>query len=284
MNSLATNVYIFPVFSYIGQLVKADSNIDGFVKFLKNKLFGGPGNWLPYEFLLQMSAFGLPTQIRDLHASIVASQARVACSSGLDINSLGTELGRRLLHFRARNDVSHAHYEWHSSIFVINVVQSFRHVTEINDGVDLPNVAYGEAAQKYKDIQKTIYNMISYNRRADMNRIWWTFRGRMDRWKFDDHSGHVYRRAITRFKFLRGKMKPAFIVAFFKLFMNAWNTCERFRTASKRFAFKKCPFCNVGKDSIEHFSRCMVVKRIYRQHDCSCNCIDDFFCARQSFI
>ena len=121
------------------------------------------------------------------------------------------------------------------------------------------------------------------SRRVDQGRLWWTFRGRMDRWKLEQsHAGHAYRRAITRFKFLKGKMKPAFIVAFFKLLMNAWNTCERFRSASNRFAYKKCPFCGIGKDSIEHFSSCHVVKLGYRQHNWSRNCLHDFFALDQA--
>ena len=56
-NILACNVYILPVFSYIGQLVHPDHKTIEFTKFIERQLFRGPGNWIPKHFLSNLQLF-----------------------------------------------------------------------------------------------------------------------------------------------------------------------------------------------------------------------------------
>ena len=119
-NTLASNVYILPIFSYIGQLANPDHIIDIFSQYYRNRLFGGPGNWLPPEFLEQMSLFGFPAQLRDLKASILASKVRVASTTQLDLVQLSSDIGFKLIDFRARTSSEHPWHIWHSNILILN--------------------------------------------------------------------------------------------------------------------------------------------------------------------
>ena len=60
LNVLAINVYIVPLFSYIGQLARLNKEIEGTFVKIKSKLLAGPGNWLTMDMLHTLKEFGFP--------------------------------------------------------------------------------------------------------------------------------------------------------------------------------------------------------------------------------
>jgi hypothetical protein len=102
-NILACNIYILPLFSFIGQLAAHNSELDEFMKTLRTTLFTGPGNWIPKYLLCAFAVFGFPVQLRDLGNSILACQIRIAHSLKETLDDTFLELGLCIQNFKNNN-------------------------------------------------------------------------------------------------------------------------------------------------------------------------------------
>ena len=281
-NMLATNVFIHPIFSYIAQLCNTDTVLDNFSPFLQNSLFGGPGNWLPKSFLLNMSTFGLPVQIKDLNCMLLAAKARVAINSKVDLVELGVEVGRAIITHHVTHPEVHKHDAWHNHTFVINLLNALRDVRRMGFVPEESIIQQSELQKRHVGLQKRIYEIIAKANLPCSARVFNRFRNRVDRWDFGIPKGHAYRRIITRIQYMKGKVKPAVTVAYFKLLLNAWCTSRRFRHYSERRPSRSCIFCGDGNDSIEHFARCTRLQRLYSSHGCRSRDMLDFFALDQA--
>ena len=132
-----------------------------------------------------------------------------------------------------------------------------------------------ETACKNKGLQKKIYNILSSDR-IDRNILWAKFRARLARWKLDAPSGIIIFRVYRRFQFLKGKVRPAILVAYFKLLMNSWITGRRLRTLATSAIPRNCRFCSRGDDSIEHMAECTVIRSEFERCRLLCRSLTDF--------
>ena len=259
----------------------SDSVLNKFAPFLQNNLFGGPGNWLPKSFLLNMSAFGLPTEIRDLDCMLLASKARVAFRTQINIRELGVEVGRSIIVHHSRHPENHVHDDWHKNTFVINLLNAIRDVQRMGFTPEDSLMQPSEVKKKHAGLQKRIYDIVAKSEVPSVSHAICKFRKRVDRWNFDIPKGHAFRRILARLKFLKGRVMPTVIVAYFKLVLNSWNTARRFRSCSTSNGPKQCVFCRNGQDSIEHFASCSRLHALFVSHGCRAGGLLNFFAIDQ---
>ena len=266
-NMIACNVYILPLFSYVGQLVRCSEDVSKFLSWMKDQLFSGPGNWVHLEILTNFKRLGFPIEVRDLKEGMYASQVRVAANTEEDIETLHAEVGRQIISHRNSEcgDVKFA--TWHSHCFVNNIVLAKRGFDL--DVVGQSEVHLGRCKQpggckvQQKLIQKRICAGSSIPKAVAFQA---RMRKRIDRWNTSLPKAHAHERAMRRLRALQGRVKPASFVAYFKALMNAWPTARRMRKLANNNNVDCCPFCEKGKDSIEHFARCKYCINIFRKH------------------
>ena len=81
------------------------------------------------------------------------------------------------------------------------------------------------------------------------------------------HLGHAVTHAFNRLTMLRGCVKPAVFVVYFRTLLNGWTTSRRMRTANgiAKHNLPPCPFCGTGEDSLEHIALCQWTHTIFRK-------------------
>ncbi len=117
-NLLAANIYILPLFSFIGQIVSPDRSTEQLQTHMRHQLFAGPGNRLPPDFLLSLTSLGFPANLRDLETSILASQIRLALTTKLKLQHIASETSKQILSFYNHHGTQHPHVAWHDLCFV----------------------------------------------------------------------------------------------------------------------------------------------------------------------
>ncbi len=106
------------------------------------------------------------------------------------------------------------------------------------------------------------------------------FRNRILRWELGIQPRHAIDRIERRFTFLKKKVLPKVIIAYFKLLTNSWHTGSRFRFLHGTKT-TVCPFCKNGPDAIEHMPKCDIVRQLFQRFGCSCSCLIQFFALDQ---
>ena len=205
---------------------------------------------------------------------------RVALTSSIDFEEHVCRVGLAILAFRRLHTCDHEHWEWHYHSLLMNVsLARYRFEQDGGSIADITTETETEEQRKYRGLQKRIYSRLqrscSPSRATLINKL----RSRLARWHLPVPLGHVTQRALRRLLHLKGKVKPAAFVAYFKLLLNGWNTGRRFRGTSASYA--KCAFCKSGADSIEHFAYCPVVRATFARHSCSCTNLLDFLALDQ---
>ena len=131
-------------------------------------------------------------------------------------------------------------------------------------------------------LQKKIYNLVEATNQPSRSAIINKTRQRVERWELGLPIGYVSRRIDNRIQHLKGRAAPKMIIAYIKLLLNAWNTGRRFRHMAGRGHVRRCLFCGVGPDAIEHFYKCTIVKDLFRSYNCSCTTLLQFFALDQA--
>ena len=160
-NILACNIYIIPLFSYIGQLAKAGKEVQLIMDQVIRIMFTGSGNWIPKDFLSSLQVFGFPVQLRDLASQISASKVRVAHNIGVDLDEIATQTCLHVLQHARQHGDDHIHHEWHSKAFGINLVlhrNAFQE--EFADDEDSYATILKRASEDYKAQQSKIVRML----------------------------------------------------------------------------------------------------------------------------
>ncbi len=279
-NILGSNIFIFSLFQYLALFLKHDEHVGQFTDWHARRLFGGPGNWLPKEFLQALGDLGMPVELRLLKDSIEASKVRVGANLPHSIShEKGVELGRSIICFRENHESTHEHHKWHSNAFLINVLQSVRRASERFPHLDIDN----PRSDGRKKIQKKVYEAIKDLNRPSRAAIFDKLRVRMKRWNFGKiPQGHIMFRAMTRIDFLHGKVSPKCSASYVKLLSNAWTTTRRMRSIRGRAQSAPCLFCKDGCDAVEHLNSCPVVLKLYKQFRVTCRDRLEFFALDQA--
>ncbi len=218
LKTLASNIYIFPLFSYVGQVAKPDKHMEDALAFMRTSLFAGLGQWLPPGFLSSLKAFGFPTQLNDLGVSIFASKVRLALSSGIDVDFEATELRLHINAFLKNNPSTHPHTQWHSQAILKNVWLAVNEFRELG-GFDAPEIrdCYRNLVGDTKGIQKKIHAFISGAYGGNLSGLCHKIRTRLQRWTISEvHPGHLEGRIRNRLKYLQGQVKPVAWIVYFK--------------------------------------------------------------------
>jgi len=259
-NLLACNVFILSLFSYLGQLCTPNQLVIQFMHWLKNKLFTGPGNWIPISVLHDIKELGFPAQLRELCDAICASKVRVFAKLPEEFNELSVRVGTAINGYGYRHGPEHRHFEWHKNCMLRNLVTADQYVKPTLRPSD---AAYGclrnSKGKKKKGLQKVIYEHIrGLNRFARKSALIEMLRKKLKRYDLQDMPiAHAAQRAFRRLELLRGRCKPTMHITYLKALLNAWPTSRRMRSLHGG-PIKKCPLCDArdAQDSIEHFAHC----------------------------
>jgi len=120
-NTLACNIYILSLFSYVGQLATANSDVDKFLKHMTAKMFAGPGNWIPLDFLCSLKLIGMPVSLRNLSDTMYASKVRVAGKLEDYTQQIVNDLLLSVSAFNQNHGTDHSHAAWHANALGVNV-------------------------------------------------------------------------------------------------------------------------------------------------------------------
>ena len=136
---IAHNVYIAPIFGYIGQLFVPDASVKVFVDKIRASLFVGPGNWISQELVTSLKEIGFPISLRDIEKEARASQFRVFHQTALNISSIATEVGLAII-AHGNNGGSHVMMEWHSFAIAPNLLKNDGELGKLRIG-QVPKIA-----------------------------------------------------------------------------------------------------------------------------------------------
>ena len=144
-----------------------------------------------------------------------------------------------------------------------------------------PELTIGELDDEFfrsRDLQAKVYRMLRKSSQPRKAVVFDKISSRLSRWSLALPAGWLVARVIRRFNHIRGKSKPAHIVAYFKLLMNAWHTSRRFRYVQNRSgsSVSACLFCKQATDCIEHLPHCPLIKGVFLANACSCSSLLEF--------
>jgi len=269
-NVIASNIYILPLFSYIGQLACTDDHVDKALLHLKSTLFAGPGSWLPDLFLTHLRVFGLHAELRDIKTTIRASKVRLALTSELAGDALETLAADSWLEankFKIHHGEDHPYAEWHGHIFAVNICRELLKFKREGGMLDPEFVKLqDDILGKKKRIQKVVTKYLAPQGGQLMQSLAHLLRTRMARWNMDILEGYREPRLRKRLLALQGKVKPSVWVQYYKTCLNGWVTRRRMESLVGAITLIHCPLCGHGDDSIEHYCRCRVVRALFRRH------------------
>ena len=281
-NVLAANVYMIPLFSYVGQLAEVSQDVQRTIQHMKASLFPGPGNWLPDLLLHNMRLLGFEAQVHDVQISAASAKVRVAYRSTLDIDTLSTETGLAINAFFSNATPDHPHHIWHTHSYVVNAALARRQFRASNGHVSPPIAKLLRALPSATpQLQKTIGHFLKPRAGATLRSITHLLRTRIRRWHFEDLGipiGHATERIMRRLQLL-GKSShctPACKAIYLKTVLNGWTTTRRMRSIAGNLQKAPCLLCKTGEDSLEHLPHCPVVRNLFDRNGCSCQHMADF--------
>ena len=79
--------------------------------------------------------------------------------------------------------------------------------------------------------------------------------------------GHAVNHAFNRLTMLKGQVKPAVLVVYFRTLLNGWTTTRRMRSAEgiAKHNIPPCPLCGTAEDSLEHLAYCHWTHIIFKR-------------------
>ena len=265
---LACNVYLLPVFSYIAQLANLDDSVLSAEAFMRNRLFSGPGNWLPKSFLTNAKEFGFPVSLRDLRVSSQSAKIRVLTRSTLDIDTLSTDITLGLFRIQAAYGHHHPAAQWHANAFAINLTSARN--SFISAGGQLQRLH-----ERPNSLQSKIHKQLLVLQPCTLQLTLHTMSNRLSRFKLSVHGTKLQYRIKSRIDVLRASPRVALLHVFVKTILNGWATPRRLRSLSHGMS-AHCPFCTNARDELEHYPFCPVVRAFYVSIGCRITCTEDF--------
>ena len=270
-NILACNVFILSLFSFVGQLSVAGKEVEGFVDFLIRKMFAGPGNWLPPDFLSHINILGMPVSLRHLGNTIRASKIRVAFDHRHVIEEIGGDAALAYLQFTNAHGHDHKFSKWHANTFVNNLSLARRNFEiDCSSHEDLFGSILANKKDDLKVDQSKIIKLLDDRMLPkDHAQFMENLRKRLDRYKLRCTPRAAPERVVRRMKLVKGKVKHSLLVVYMRTILNGWVTERRMRSIHGRFNSQcnKCVMCDnlYGEDSLEHIACCRCTKEVFSE-------------------
>ena len=245
----------------------------------------GPKDWCSCEDLWQLQeSLGLNCSFKNVGTLAKAIQSRVLhCDrafASVDRARADLETIRSKIRYTERIHNLATWSSWYSGFFLSNLCGNDDAVTGKFGNLDTLWLAHNPnwtleklGAEKLKHTRKHAHQSMVYQAllSLELQNPVERFREKMGRWHLNDTTIHVYRPEHTiqntpRWqaecsRWLLSKLKhlvaPRVVSAVFGTIWNRWCTTKRYQQA-----VAPCRFCHsIRGDSIEHYSRCRVVRR-----------------------
>jgi len=269
-NILACNVFILSLFSFVGQLSVAGKEVESFIDFLIRKMFAGPGNWLPPDFLCHLNILGMPVSLKHLGNTIRASKIRVAFDHRQVIDEIGDDAAYAYLQFTNAYGHDHKFSKWHANTFVNNLSLAKRNFEiDCSSQEDLYGSILANKKDDFKVDQSKILKLLDDQMlHSDYTQFMKNLRKRLDRYKLRCTPRLAPEKVITRMKLVKGKVKHSLLVVYMRTILNGWVTERRMRSIIGKQSNShdnKCVLCDslYGEDSLEHIACCRCTKEIF---------------------
>jgi len=235
-------------------------------------LFAGPGGWMPRNFLLSLCVFDFPVQVRCLTNTMFASKVRVAANTKLDIPFISSELALALRAFRIKFGETHPHFEWHQNAFAKNLAVATTQCKDVCEsiGQDFDSLLVQKKGNYVMQQKKILLMLDSDNFPNKKSLLLDGIRLRLNRiiHRLSPLTlGHAVNRAFNRLTMLKGQVKPALLVVYFRTLLNGWTTTRRMRSAEgiAKHNIPPCPLCGTAEDSLEHLAYCHWAHVIFKR-------------------
>jgi hypothetical protein len=263
----AYNTSVITVLSFIGQLENPPDAVLEIEKVALRHMASGPGNWiLPADLQHLSECYGQAMSFNGIQTSAWSAQVRTALveamnTGGLDVNSRASLL-RHLLQsaeFLGRRRIWQHWYD-QSHLFVLEAaVRRFDALGTPSKRLLKPcKVERSSTKQRHKlgaGFQKAVRKHIIKRTMPDSEE---RMRSKLKRWHLPGLPRVVASRALAGLKALRSLVPPRVSAAVLSTMWNRWTTARRFQRRAR---------CTLGcslsaEDSIEHYSRCPVVRTV----------------------
>ena len=275
LNILAMNTYLLPLFNYKAQLTTPTPEVHQAIQHCQNKLFIGPGGWIPSTLLLNLTLLGFPTQIRSTTTTSQSSQIRMSITTTIDIQQHTEKLGPLKIAHDHTYNYEHPYTTWHNDIFAINILTAQHNFTKV--GGTLPDT-HNRNGGKRKGLQKKIQEDIEMMLPSKRPQLHELLGNRLVRFQLDTLPGKLALRVENRLQHLqKEKTKPAVVAVYIRTLLNGWSTHRRMRSMAQLTLDAFCPFCLSAQDSLEHFARCPIIAKQYEAQGIIIRSIAHFF-------
>ena len=270
------NTYALPVLAFTAQVARTSEHIKNLESHGLRRAAPGPGVWATNADLWHLKhAFGMPRGFGSLE--ILGRAAKLRLATNDNRREGGLQLGSRMAEIQAaaRSLTFPARAGWLETWrndSIPNVLEENRHdlIARGIDGKDMlrelaskleATKPPGEASElARRRLQKAIRDRLqSASEYNTHDRI----RSKLTRWNFEGLPRQVADRFELNLKRASKMIQPRVTAAVFGTAWNRWCTERRFQRRSS-----PCNFCKLGcggaaEDSIEHYSRCKVLKECH---------------------
>ena len=263
-NAIVFNTYVVSVLSFLMQLARPPKELDKAIQTALRLLASGPGNWAqPVDLYNLEENYGQVRSFSNPLTIATAAKIRVAlyeaeAAGGLRVRSRAADFRT----MRAQNPLDHWD-EWLDEAPILILEEALNTFTatcritptQISSEIRVPR---GTETQEDADkrtkanIQKTATERINrMGRPLAEDRM----RERLERWHLPGLPLRTARASLRRFRRLRDLGPPRLNAAMLSSAWNRWCT-------QRRFGQQGCCVlgCRGEEDSIEHYSRCSVVR------------------------
>jgi hypothetical protein len=258
MNIIAHNIFIVPVLEYVAQLLPIGEKVTEATTRSMRKLASGPGNWVELRDLENLTAYGLPADMRTIGTTAKAAKLRVAMTIASDARTKCRDLEVVQMEFLRRPFGT-----WHQ--------QSFYKI--LNDNrIELDKVGVTVAAKRSAGDVSREQQVQNVARRAiktaaNPYNVEMRVRKKIQRWKLQGPEAIVACRIIRNCAVVGAKCRPCIAGTFFRTLWNGWPTTWRMRTMPGAADIRPCLLgCASACDRIEHYLVCPIAWGVLQTH------------------
>ena len=245
--TLFYRIYAVSTLMYLMQLFEAPASWALVQNPMFTRMVKGPGGWLPRSwFCWNLRSLLLPSQFVDLEVLHQAALMRAAEHTLPSVQATVSSMRENLDGDDA--PLWHPWREWHQRCSAQCMVRAAARAKEI-----CPN--------RQRDPNRPLQRQLSQNIRELGPSIdpWPVLDRRLSRWRKLQVDAPWPRIMRVRFTATLAAIQDAPAAtkwAYIRTILNGWCTARRFQ------ATRLCLFCNKGEDSLEHFSRCTVIRDV----------------------
>jgi len=254
----AYQVFISSVLLFVAQLDPLPENFDNHERKACRSLFPGPTRWMTPGCLKEFKSFNFPRELPDVQALATAAKARIVRFECVSSGGLNIEQRAHALDALSFNDqCSLAQFswvsEWRKHSFLIHLRdadQALKVQLANGRGHELKlNLRLGWQGR----ISTLFHGQTRFTAQLHLRR-------KLDRWVLQTLPGRRLPRVERTLDAISSLVNPRVLSSYIRLLCNGWMTNRRFQ--GRGF----CSFrCGVQEDSIEHFSKCRMVKSYFRR-------------------